>query len=106
MSALSARDWLLKIAQEVEERPERWNKGSCARDSEGEATGSNNCEAARWCALGFIYRDERDELHCDCYELKALENAGDGQSVGTYNDSLQTPADFVAWFRKAAELCT
>lgn len=103
MTEQSARDWLLKIAQEVEDDPTRWTRNELARDANGEYVTPLNKDACAWCAIGFTHR-------LDCpggWVIKdKLKSASGVRLVSYYNDSLKTSAEFCAWFRRAAELCT
>jgi hypothetical protein len=108
MSAQSARDWLLKIAQEVEDDPTRCTRGELARYSDGKATSPASQFAICWCAIGFLHRDNALEGFTVEFRdavIAALRQSGQ-TLTGNYNDSLKSSADFVAWFRRAAELCT
>ena len=102
----STRDWLLKIAQEVEDDPTRWTQGEEARDAGGLAALPWDGTACCWCAVGFINRS------CEYREpylfgaIGALRTACNRPLLSRHNDDLKSAAEFVAWFRRAAELCT
>lgn len=96
---MSAKAWLLKIAAEVEADPSRWTKGEFARDINGCSVDRYADLAVCWCALGFANRDGVRLPK----ELSGTINYHVTPSL--YNDSLSNAAEFVAWFRAAAELC-
>lgn len=97
---MSNKSWLLKIAAEVEADPSRWTQGAFARTQNGNVVNIQNISsAACWCARGFAYRDK----HRFPEELWAT--AGWGRVISVHNDSLADAAEFVAWFRAAAEMC-
>lgn len=101
--------WLRAVADEVERDPSRWTQGFPRRDACG-----NPCrrteDPASWCAAEFAFRDSlpREQR---LLAWKALRAAGliptqsgpEAWGVPVHNDSLATPAEFVAWFCRAAE---
>lgn len=104
---LSNRDWLMKIANEVEQDPSRWAQGANALTADGEKRFQG---AVFWCAVGFSLRDF-DKLPYSISRVLA-EAAGVtvqdyGIHIVDYNDcSISSANEFVSWFRRAAELCT
>ena len=93
---MSAKAWLLKIAAEVEADPSRWTQGAFARSGK-QISEPTSLSATCWCALGFAQRDGvRPPV-----ELAVAING----KPSIYNDSLANAAEFVSWFRGAAELC-
>lgn len=103
---LSDREWLLRIAAEVEQDPRRWTQRALFRNALG-VKPDNPSEAASWCALGFICRAElADENFRDDGIRFALKAADGSESILATNDGLRNAAQFVHWFRRAAELCT
>jgi len=104
---ISDREWLLKIAAEVEQYPSRWTQGANALTADGEKRFEG---AVCWCAVGFSLRDF-DRLPYSISDALARATGvrveGFGQHIIEHNDhSLTNAAEFVAWFRQAAELCT
>ena len=98
---MNTKEWLLKIAQEVEDDPTRWTRSSSARDKSGRFVSAISADAVCWCAVGFGWRDSIiGEIPID-----ELSNAAGGKFIAEYNDSLESPEQFVSWFRKAAEMC-
>ena len=95
---LSDKEWLLKIAAEVEQDPSRWTTLTFARNAAGSAVSCANPAAVCWCAAGFQRRDGNSSA------TPSLQHAG-GIDHAFYNDSLANATEFVAWFRRAAELC-
>lgn len=111
MSIKTARAWLLEIAAEVEQRPERWTQYAWSRDELGipvPLEGSVR-KPGCWCAAGFVLRDlsgrENDGLrHRVTISLRNAGLPGKRVFISTYNDSLPDAAAFVAWFRRAADI--
>jgi hypothetical protein len=95
---MNTKEWLLSIAQEVEDDPARWTTLSFARDEVGISVYPLSQRAKCWCAAGFQYRDSNFSA------TPALVKAC-GEDHALYNDSLESPEQFVSWFRKAAEMC-
>ncbi len=101
---ISDREWLLKIAAEVEQDPRRWTQGANALDADGK---QNFQRAVCWCANGFALRDFDTLSRRIARALSAASGVEQdtGHRVVEYNDSLTNAVEFVAWFRRAAELC-
>jgi hypothetical protein len=95
---MTNKEWLLKIAREVENDPSRWTQHAVAKDKDGipvEKIHTATC----WCAMGFIRRDNHDNM-----ELRTALRYGNNAYIVDINDNLSSPAEFVAWFREVAAL--
>ena len=86
-----AAQWLRNIANEVEDNPTRWTKNCLARDAKGNQVKTFSENAVCWCAEGFIWRDKK-------YDLIGLF----GGIIWHTNDALESPSEFVEWFRNLA----
>ena len=95
---MNAKEWLLKIAQEVEDDPSRWTTLLLARDKMGFGIRPESRFAVCWCAAGFQHRDVNFSA------TPALVKACDIDHA-FYNDNLSSADEFVSWFRRAAEMC-
>ncbi len=104
MSAQSAREFLLGVADAVESGRSGWTKRALGRDASGKSVGYSSVNACQWCALGFI-ASQIEGTPAEDEVRAALKKAGN-RDIIEHNDSLKSAADFVAWFRRAAELCT
>lgn len=106
--------WLRKIANEVEKNPKMWQKRSAARSKNGYPVKPQSKQAVSWCAWGFVLRDwgfkTKGATACIMNAL-AAETRGISTKnypcpvsrVIIYNDRRsRTVAQFVNWFRKAA----
>ena len=104
---VSAKEWLLKIANEVRNNPKVWTQGTLARDAKGDKVSMspvfrNSAEAVCWCAVGFGHRDGIMDA---AFPWEPLEKASGIDNVSEYNDhEIKTPSEFVAWFERAAAL--
>lgn len=109
--------WLRKIADEVEKNPERWQKKSAARSKNGGTVKPQSKQAVSWCAWGFVLRDwssnsKKKAARYRIMDALASETRGGLSAknypcpvsrVIIYNDKRSlTVAQFVNWFRKAA----
>ena len=100
----NVREWLLKIAAEVEKDPSRWTKGTYARNAAGTEVSAHCREAVCWCSYGFVVRGDLLWSLQNC-AIDALCAVIGGKTMPIYSDSLATTAGFCAWFRAASELC-
>lgn len=85
-------EWLEKIADEVEKDPTRWTREAFARTSGGAPCKPDAPTAVCWCIRGFA---ARDNVGLQNSFLSFVANVGK-------NDSLNSPAEFVAWLREMA----
>ena len=85
-------EWLRKIADEIEKDSTRWiNDGAMARCDGGYPIKPDSSRAKCWCINGFARRDG-----------VAIETFMGFWSLVATNDSLKTPAEFIAWLREMA----
>jgi hypothetical protein len=97
---MTNKEWLLKIAKEVEDNPSRWTKNCLARNKDGMSTPDLE-NAVCWCAYGFMQRDNRIN-----YPVARVLCNDLSSRIPEINDDLKSPIEFVAWFHSAAALIT
>ena len=102
---MNAKQILLNAAAMVEADPKTWIQGTSARDAKGHITYAESHEAVCWCALGAIVKLGKEDFLAKQNAKNALRCFTLGDIV-THNDEvIETPEQFVSWFRQAAELC-
>lgn len=94
---------VLVAARELISVPERWTRGSYARDIDGRQRGAKSDYATCWCASGAIERVAGDATFFGLQDKawKALASLSGG-SVATFNDDQRTThADVLELFDRA-----
>lgn len=95
------RDWLLKIAAEVDADPTCWIKEGGACNALGVEVDPRTSDATCWSVKGFMERDNNNY-----WTALTRAQREHGPHFQAYNEFLGGPAQFVQWCRDAAELCS
>ena len=96
---MSDKEWLLKIAAEVDANPDKWTKYRFAADAKNRAVAPRSKKAVCWCIMGFCHRDGRITAP------RVLEIYHSIGGLSGINDSLGKASDFTDWLKSAAEVC-
>jgi len=96
---------LLRLADEIEQHPERWTTQHSARNREGDPVGVHSEEACAWCLFGLLMRFANSPfVNLLDTEIYARVRKVVGESLAEYNDAPgRTPQDIVATLREAAQ---
>lgn len=75
---------ILKAARELIAKPERWTRGSGARDASGQDVDASSDDAVCWCAIGAIVRVSENPVPAEMLLRRVLP---DGGFISAFNDS-------------------
>jgi hypothetical protein len=90
---------ILKAARELIAKPERWTRGSAARNSSGEHVHARSDDATCWCAIGALVMVSADNPVPAERLLRSVLPDGPG-FITSFNDS-HDHAEVVALFDRA-----
>lgn len=101
---MTARDWFLARAEEIEQHPERWTQGDSAKDAEGNPVCADDREAVCWCLAGLFCRDGMQYADHDGIARRLLDSKK-YDCFADFNDAPdRTAADIVDFLRECAEV--
>ena len=93
---------ILRAAKARIATPERWTRGTMARDEDGNGVASVSDHACAWCSLGAMEAEAGASTRARVYAIRALNRAIDNKPIDDWNDAPgRTHAEVLAAFDRA-----